>query len=40
MDERNVGTKKGKNPKQGLTSANDLTPELPEGRDSSYHRLA
>ena len=32
MEGRNVGTKK-KNPKQGLTRAEDLTVELPEGRD-------
>ena len=30
MKERNVGTK-GKSPKQNLTSAKDLTIELPEG---------
>ena len=38
LEERNVGTKR-KNVKQGLTSANDLTIELPEGRKSPYHRL-
>ena len=38
MEERIVGTK-GKIPKQGLTSAKDLTIELHEGRESSYHRL-
>ena len=32
MEDRNVGTK-GKSPKQ------DLTIELPEGRESSYYRL-
>ena len=37
IEERNVGTK-GKNPKQGLTSAKDLTIELSEGRASPYHR--
>ena len=36
LEERNVGTK-GKSPKQGLTSANDLTIELPEERESPYH---
>ena len=35
LEERNVGTK-GKSPKQGLTSAEDLTIELPE---SPYHIL-
>ena len=29
----------GKNPKQGLTSAKDLPMDLPEGCESSYHRL-
>ena len=38
MKERNVGTK-GKSPKQGITSAKDLTIELAEGRESPYHRL-
>ena len=33
MEIWNVGTK-GKSPKQGLTSAKDLTIELPEGRES------
>ena len=32
-EENNVGTR-GKSPEQGLTSAKDLTIELPEGRDS------
>ena len=32
MEDRNVGTK-GKSPKQGLPM------ELPEGRESLYHRL-
>ena len=30
---------KGKIPKQGLSSARDLTIELPEGRESPYNRL-
>ena len=34
MEGRNVGTKREKRPKQGLTSANDLPIELPEGRES------
>ena len=38
MEKRNLGTKK-KNPKQDLSSAEDLTIELPEGRESHYHRL-
>ena len=38
MEERNVATK-GKNLKQDLTSAKDLTIELPERRESFYHRL-
>ena len=38
MEERNVGTK-GKSPIQGLTSTKDLTIELPDGRESPYHRL-
>ena len=38
MEERNVGTN-GKSPKQGLTYTKDLPIELPEGRDSPYHRL-
>ena len=38
MEEKNVGTKE-KSPKQALTSAKDLTIELPEGRESPYHRL-
>ena len=33
MEKRNVGTK-GKNLKQGLTGAKDLTIELPEGSNS------
>ena len=36
--EKKVSTKK-KSPKQGLTSAKDLTVMVPEGRDSPYHRL-
>ena len=39
MEGRNVGTIGGKSPKQGLTSAKDLTIELSEGREFSYHRL-
>ena len=38
MEERDVG-KKGKSPKQDLTSTKDLTIELPEGCESPYHRL-
>ena len=38
MEERNVGTK-GKSFKQDLTSSKDLTIELPEWRESPYHRL-
>ena len=34
MEERNVDTIRGKSPKQGLTSAKDLTVELLEGRKS------
>ena len=37
--ERNVGIIEGKSPKQNLTSAKDLTIELPDGRESPYHRL-
>ena len=37
--ERNVGTIRGKSPKQDLISAKDLTIELLEGRESRYHRL-
>ena len=34
------GHYKGKNPKQGLTTAaKDLTIELPEGRESPCHKL-
>ena len=36
IEERNVGTK-GKSPKQGPTSAKDLTIELPKVRESPYH---
>ena len=39
MEGTNVGTKMGKYPKQGLTSAKDLPIELPERRESSYLRL-
>ena len=38
MEERNVGTK-GQTPKQGLTNAKDLLIELPERRESPYHRI-
>ena len=38
LERRNVGTK-GKSPKQGLTRCENLTTELPEGRESPYHRL-
>ena len=38
MEERNTSSKR-KSPKQGLTSAKDLTIMLPEGRDTPYHRL-
>ena len=38
LKERNVGMKR-KTPIQGLTSAQDLTIELSEGRESPYHRL-
>ena len=38
LKERNVGTK-GKSPKQDLTSAKDLTIELPEEREFPYYRL-
>ena len=33
------GHYKGKCPKQGLTSAKDLTKKLPDGRASPYHLL-
>ena len=33
------GHYKGECPKQGLTSADDITIELPEGRESPYYRL-
>ena len=33
-----MGTKR-KSPKQGLFSVEELTIELPERRESSYHRL-
>ena len=36
MKERNVDTK---SPKQDLTNAKDQPMELPEGRESPYHRL-
>ena len=38
LAEGNVGTKE-KSPKLDLTNAKDLTIELPEGCESSYHRL-
>ena len=38
LEEMNVSTK-GKNPKEGLTSAEDLSIDLPEERESSYYRL-
>ena len=37
LEERNVGAKE-KSPKQNITNAKDLSIELPEGRESSYHR--
>ena len=33
-----MGTK-GKSSKQGVTKAKDLPMELPDGRESPYHRL-
>ena len=39
MEGRNMGTIKKKSPKQGLTSAKDLTIEIPDGCESPYHRL-
>ena len=39
MEGRNVDTIKGKSPKQGLTSAKDITIELPEGHESPCYRL-
>ena len=33
------GQEREKVSKQGLTNAKDLTIELPEGRESPYHRL-
>ena len=39
MEGRNVNTIKGKSPKQDLTSADDLTIELSDGRESPYRRL-
>ena len=38
LEERNLGTKE-KSFNQGLTNAKDLTIELSERRESSYHRL-
>ena len=37
-EEKSVGTK-GKRPKKDLTTAKELTTELPEGRQSPNHRL-
>ena len=46
MEERNVDAMRGEgggggggSPKQGLTSAEDLTIEFPEHKEFSYHRL-
>ena len=39
MKGKNVSTK-GKNLKQDVASAKDLTIELSEGRESRYHRLS
>ena len=39
MEGRNVGTIGQKSPKQDLVSAMDVPIELPEGRESLYHRL-
>ena len=39
MVRKNEGTIRGRNPKQSLTSTEDLTVELPDGRESPYHRL-
>ena len=39
MEGMNVGTIGGESPKQDLTSAKNLTVELPEERESPYHRL-
>ena len=39
MEGRNVGTMRGKSPKQDWTSAKDLTIELLYGRESPYRRL-
>ena len=39
MEGRIVCTIRGENPKQGLTSAKDLTIEFPEEHESTYHRL-
>ena len=38
LEEKNVDTK-GNSAKQDLTSAEDITMGLPEGRESTYHRL-
>ena len=39
MEGRNVGTIRGKSPKEGITNAKDLPMELPEGHESHYHKL-
>ena len=39
LEESNVGTNGGESPKQGLTSAKNLTIKLLGGRDSPYHIL-
>ena len=39
MEGKNVGTKTGKVPKQGLTGTKNLTIMVPEGREHSYHSL-
>ena len=39
MDERDVVDTEGKSPKQDVTSAKDLTIELIEEHESSYHRF-
>ena len=37
LEQRNVGTKR-KRPKRGLSNVEDLTIELPKGRENFYHR--
>ena len=39
MEGRNVGTMRGESAKQRLPGAKDITIELPEERNSPYHRL-